>query len=51
MKAWVLDPSEALQPFEVRPTTSVHVDAYDDRPTMRAGMTIGMGSSFVSLGT
>jgi hypothetical protein len=48
MKARVFDSPKTLRPFEMRPTTSLHMDAYHDGPTVRTRMTIDPGVPFAS---
>jgi hypothetical protein len=50
MKARMFDASPTLRSLEVRPTTTFHMHAYNACPTVRTGMTIGLSSSFASLG-
>src|SRR4051812_19082593 len=50
MKAGVFDASQTLRPFEVRPTTTCHMHADNDCPTMTAGMTVGLSSPVASFG-
>lgn len=45
IKARMLDTPKALCPLEVRPTSTFHANASYGRSTVRARMTIGLGSS------
>jgi hypothetical protein len=50
MKARMFDASQTLHSLEVRPTAAFHMYAYNDCPTVRTGMTIGLSLSFASFG-
>ena len=51
MKARVLDATQPLRSFEVRPTTTFHTHADNTCPTVRTGMTISLCSSLAWFGT